>query len=146
MMHVPYKEMSQLYSNVSTQEVQWAIGSLASAGPLERAGKLRFIATTGTRRSAVYPDLPLIGEAKGATGVSLVSWTGLAAPRDTPLALREGIAADVAEVLKSAEVQERFRTLGYDPMPMTPAEMTAFIERERTSWSKIIAAANLKLD
>lgn len=146
MAHIPYKEMSQLYGNVSIQEVQWALGSAASAGPLERAGKLRFIATTGTRRSAMYPDLPLASEAKGAAGFSLVSWTGLAAPRGTSKELRDAIAADVSEALKSPEVQEKFRAMGYDAMPMSPEAMAAFIERERGVWSKIIAAANLKLD
>lgn len=146
MLHVPYREMSQLYGNVSTKEVEWALGSAASAGALERGGKLRFIATTGTKKSSVYPDLPLMSEAKGAAGVSLVSWTGLAAPRDTPKALREQIAADVSEVLKSPEVQERFKAMGYDATPMTPDQMTALIEREREAWSKIISAANLKLD
>ncbi len=146
MLHVPYKEMSQLYGSVATQEVQWALGSAASAGPLVQAGKLRFIATTGTRRSALYPDAPPMRETPGAESVSLMSWTGLAAPRGTPRALRERISADVARAIASAPVQERFRQVGYDAMDMGPDELAAHVERERKVWRAIIEAAHLRLD
>lgn len=146
MLHVPFREMSQLYSNVANGEVQWALGSAASAGALEKAGKLRFLATSGTKRSAVYPNLPMANQAAGASVFSLMSWTGLAAPRGTPTALREKISADVLEVLRSPEVQERFRVMGYDMLDLGPDAFAQFVESERDVWSKIIAAANLKLD
>lgn len=71
MEHVPYKEMSQLYSSVSHAEIDWAFGSAASASPLERAGKLRFIAVASTRRDAAYPDVPTVAEAGGQESFTL---------------------------------------------------------------------------
>jgi tripartite-type tricarboxylate transporter receptor subunit TctC len=146
MVHVPYKDMGQLYGDVASQQVQWALGSAASAGPLEKAGKLRFIATTGTAASGLHPQLPQARATAGAQDFSLMSWTGLAAPRGTPKALREKISADVAEVIQSAPVQERYRSMGYDVLDLGPDAFVAHIEREKQVWGKIIAAAGLKLD
>ncbi len=146
MVHVPFKEMSQLYSSVANGEVQWALGSAASAGALEQAGKLRFIATTATKRSPLYPAAPPANETPGASSFSLMSWTGLAAPRGTPKALREKISADVAKAVRSPTVQDRFRKGGYEALDLGPDELAAYIERERKVWSEIIKTANLKLD
>jgi len=146
MVHVPFREMSQLYGNVATQEVQWALGSAASAGPLEKAGKLRFLATTGTSASRMYPGVQPASQAAGAADFSLMAWTALAAPRGTPKAVREKISADMREVLLSPEVQDRFKAMGYDLLDLGTDAFVQYIEREREVWSKIIANANLKLD
>ena len=146
MVHVPFREMSQLYTNVSTQEVQWALGSAASAGPLEKAGKLRFLATTATQASYMYPGIPPANQAAGAAGFSLMSWTALAAPRGTPKTIREKISADMLEVLRSPEVQERFTSMGYDLLDVGTDAFAQYIEREREIWSRIIINAGLKLD
>lgn len=146
MVHVPYKDTSQLYTDVSTQQVQWALGSAATAGAMEKAGKVRFIATTGARPSAVFPQLPVAGKEAGAPDFSLVSWVGLAAPRGTPKALREKISADLAEVLQSPAVRERYQTMGYDILDLGPEAYAAYIESERKVWGGIIAKAGLKLN
>ncbi len=146
MTHVAYKETSQLYGDVARGHVDWALGSYATASSLEKAGKLRFLATTGTDKSAVYPELPMAKEAAGAGNFSLVSWVGLAAPRGTPEAVREKISRDVAEVLHSPAMQERYKAMGYDLLDLGPAAFQQYIASERKIWSRIIAEANLKLD
>ena len=146
MLHVPYKEMSQLYAAVAVQEVQWALGSAASAGPLEKAGKLRFIAIAGPTRSKAYPDAPSVDEAASTRGYEVSSWTGLFAPKGTPKALREKISADVLEAVKSPEVAERYRSFDYEIFDAGPDAYAELIRRETKSWADIIKAANLKLD
>lgn len=65
MEHVLYKETTQLYTSVSTGELSFALGSAATAGPLQRAGKLRFLAVTAPQRLASFPDVPTVGESGG---------------------------------------------------------------------------------
>lgn len=146
MLHVPYKEMSQLYAATATQEVQWALGSAASAGPLEKAGKLRFIAVAAPARSRLYAGVPSVNESATTRGYEVTAWTGLFAPRGTPAALRERISADLRQALQSAPVQERYRGLDYEAFDAGPEAFAQAIARETASWGEVIKSANLKLD
>jgi 3-(3-hydroxy-phenyl)propionate hydroxylase len=146
MLHVPYKEMNQLYTAVATREVSWALGSAASAGALEKAGKLRFIAIAGPQRSRAYPDVPSVDETPSTKGYEVASWTGLFAPKGTPQALREKISADLKEALAAPEVQARYRGFDYEAFDAGPDAFAELIRRETAGWGDIIKAANLKLD
>lgn len=81
MMHVPFKDMSQLFAN---REVEWALGSAASARALEKAGKFRFLVTTGPARSKAYPQVPSVDARPGTKGYKVAAWTGLFPPREHP--------------------------------------------------------------
>jgi len=146
MMHIPFKEMTQLYTAVAAQEVQWALGSIASAGPMEKAGKVRFIGVAAPARSAIYPSVPSVNETPSTRGYEVNAWFGLFAPKGTPKAVREKIAADVTEALASPDIVERYRNLGYNRMDMTPDAFAERIAQETKGWAKIIDDANLKLD
>ena len=146
MLHVPYKEMSQLYAATSVQEVQWSLGSAASAGPLEKAGKVKFLAIAGPKRSKAYRDVPSVDESATTKGYEVASWTGLFAPKGTPKALREKISADIKEVVASPEVAERFRGFDYEAFDAGPDEFAKVIRDETKTWADIIKTANLKLD
>jgi len=146
MLHVPYKEMNQLYAAVSTREVDWALGSAASAGALEKAGKLRFIATAGPKRSKSAPDVPSVDELPGTKGYEVASWTGLFAPKGTPKALREKISADIKEALAEPDVVTRYSGFGYEPFDAGPDDFADTIRQETKGWGEIVKAANLKLD
>ncbi|MDR6213474.1 tripartite-type tricarboxylate transporter receptor subunit TctC [Paracidovorax wautersii] len=69
MEHVVFKETTQLYTAVSTGDLAFALGSAATAGPLQRAGRLRFLAIAAPQRSADYPDVPTVGESGGPAGL-----------------------------------------------------------------------------
>lgn len=146
MTHVPYKEMSQLYAAVANREVDWAAASAGSAGPLVKAGRLRFLALAGPQRLEVYPQVPATAEMPTSRSFEVSSWTGLFAPRGTPLALRARIAADMARVLASPEAIERFREWGYSPFDVTTDGYAQLIVRETASWAGVIRQAGLKLD
>ena len=146
MLHVPFKEMPQLYSAVATQEVQWALGSLASAGPLEKAGKVRFIGVAAPQRSPFFPDLPSSSESAVAKGYEVNAWVGLFAPKGPPKEVREKIAADIKDVMAQPDLVDRYRNLGYAPMHLTPDGFEARIATEIKAWSKIISDARIRLD
>ncbi len=146
MTHIPYKEMSQLYGAVATTEVDWALGSAASAGALEKAGKVRFINVAGPKRSKAYPDVPSVDENPATKGYAVAAWTGLFAPKGTPKAVREKISADVREAVAAPEVTERYRAYDYGLFDVGPDGFAEAIRNETRSWGDVIRAAQLKLD
>lgn len=146
MMHVPFKDMNQLYMAVANREVDWALGSAASAGALEKAGKLRFLAITGPARSKAYPQVPSVDDRPGTKGYEVAAWTGLFSPKGTPKAVREKISADVLAVLRLPDVVERYSAFGYEIFDAGPDAYAEAIRRETASWADVIRGANLKLD
>ena len=81
MQHVVYKETSQLYTGVANGELNFALGTMATAGPLQRAGKIKFIGTTGLKRHPAFPDVPTVAESGGPAGYEVSGWTTIATPR-----------------------------------------------------------------
>ena len=146
MTHVPYKEMPQLYAAVSTGEVHWALGSVASAGPMEKSGRVRFIGVAAPQASPYFAGAPGMGSSVTAKTFVANGWFGLFAPKGTPKALREKIAADVAEALATPELSDRYRAFGYNRFDVKPDEFGDYIVRETQTWGRIISEAGLKLD
>ncbi|MCK9511862.1 MAG: tripartite tricarboxylate transporter substrate binding protein [Pigmentiphaga sp.] len=146
MQHIPYRDFGQLYAAVSTQEVDWALGSIASAGALERGGKLRFLALAAPERSPLYPDVPATSERPGLQDFQVNAWVGLFAHKSMPAEVRDQVAADLREALGQASVVERYQSLGYETPQPTPSEFGALIQRETDGWADIIRAANIRLD
>lgn len=146
MRHIPFRDFGQLYAAVATREVDWALGSVASAGALEKAGKLRFIAVAAARRDPLYPGIAATAESPGLRGFDVSAWAGIFAPRAMSASLVERIAADLREALDRPEVVERYRTFGYEAPRLTPAAYAQLIQQETLAWGQVIRAANLKLD
>ncbi|HSV51875.1 MAG TPA: tripartite tricarboxylate transporter substrate binding protein [Burkholderiaceae bacterium] len=146
MTHIPYRDFGQLYAAVATKEVDWALGSAASAGPLERAGKLKFLVLAASERDPLYPNVPATAEVASLKGFEVSAWAGLFAHRATATPVAERMAADIREALQSPQVVERYRTFGYEIPKLTPTSYGQLIRRETESWGRVIRAANLKLD
>lgn len=146
MLHVPYKDTVQLYTAVATREVDWALGSIASAGPLEKSGKIRFIAVAAPKRFVLFPDVPASSESSSAKAFEVTGWTGIFAPRGTPKDIRDRIANDIAEVLASPEMVERYKTFGYEDQRLKTDAFADHISKESAEWKKVVNAAGLRLD
>lgn len=146
MRHIPYRDFGQLYAAVSTKEVDWALGSVASAGGLERGGKLKFLAVAAAVRDPLYPNVPAISELPELRGFEVAAWAGLFASRSMPTGLAERVAADLREALDKPEVVERYRTFGYEAPRLSPSAYAQLIRNETAAWSGVIRSANLKLD
>lgn len=146
MMHVPYRDFGQLYAAVASQEVDWALASIASAGALERSGRIRFITLAAAKRDPLYPNVPATAGMPSLRGYEVSGWTGLFAPKGAPAAVRDKITADVAEVLASPDVVERYRAIGYEAPAVGGPAFAELIRNESQSWATTIRTANLKLD
>lgn len=138
MVHVPYKEISQLYAAVSTGEIDWAMGSIASAGPLLRAGKVRFIAIADRVRSPSLPTVPTFEESGGPKGVVARTWVALMAPKGTSSAVVDTLNRSLNDVLKQPEVAEKFSTFGFVPDPTTPAALAGLIDSDTVVYADMV--------
>lgn len=145
MNHVPYKGSGPALADLIGGQVDVMFDNLSSGAPHVRSGKLRALAVTGAQRDPRFPAVPTIAEA-GVQGYSGTSWFTLAAPASMPAALVDRLNRDVERLLASPEVAERFNTLGMGHKANTPAEAAAFFRSETEKWTRVIQAANLKLD
>ena len=146
MMHVPYKEISQLYAAVSTGEVDWAIGSLASAGPLFKAGKVKLIAIADSVRSTALPNVPTIEEAAGLKGVEARTWVVLMAPKGTPAIVVDTINRGMAAALKQPDVVEKFSGFGFVPFITTPTAITTMIDKDTAIYAEMVKRTGASAD
>ncbi|WP_157264047.1 Bug family tripartite tricarboxylate transporter substrate binding protein [Azohydromonas aeria] len=146
MQHVVYKETSQLYAAVASGELDWSLGSLATAGPLQRAGKVKFIAVTAPKRLAAFPDVPTVAESGGPAGYEVTGWTVIAAPKGLPKPVAEKIQKDINEALADPEIKQRYATFGYEPFPATREQFSAFVASESAKYADVIKRAKVSLD
>lgn len=138
MSHVPFQDISELYMAVSTGAVDWAMGTLGSAGPLLRAGKLRLLAVADNVRSAVFPDVPTFEQSGGRKNVVVRSWAVLMAPKGTPAAIVTSLNRSLKVALEQAEVVEKYAALGYVPYAITPAALASLIESETVFYAQMV--------
>ena len=144
--HIVYKETSQLYAGVATSELSYALGSSATAGPLYRAGKLKFLAVAAPRRLPAYKDVPTVTEAGGPAGFEVSGWTAIAAPRGLPKAVTDKIQRDIEKALAEPDLREKFLSFGYEPFTPTRDQFGQYIQSESVRLAGIIKKANASLD
>jgi tripartite-type tricarboxylate transporter receptor subunit TctC len=146
MQHVIYKETSMLYTSLANGDLQWSLGSLATAGPVQRSGKIKFIAVTGPKRHPAFPDLPTVAESGGPAGYEVTGWTLLAAPKGLPKAVADKIQRDVEAALTEPDIKARYATFGYDVFPIARPQFNAFIQSESAKYADVIKRAGAALD
>jgi tripartite-type tricarboxylate transporter receptor subunit TctC len=146
MQHVIYKETSMLYTGLANGELHWSLGSLATAGPMQRAGKVKFIAVTGPKRHAAFPDVPTVAESGGPAGYEVTGWTTIATPKGVSKAVTDKIQKDIEAALAEPDMKERFATFGYDSFPATREQFNAFIAAESAKYADVIKRAKAALD
>jgi tripartite-type tricarboxylate transporter receptor subunit TctC len=146
MQHVVYKETTQLYTGVSTGELAFAMGTSATAGPLYRAGKLKFVAIAAPKRLPAYKDVPTVAEAGGPKDFEVSGWTAIAAPKGLPKAVADKINADIAKALAEPDVREKFVSFGYEPFTPNREQFYAYIQAESARLAAVIVKAKAALD
>ena len=146
MEHVIFKETTQLYTSVSTGDINFAMGSAATAGPLYRAGKLRLLALAAPQRSPEFPDVPTVAESGGPKDFAVTGWNAIAVPPGLPAAVTDKIKRDIEQALTGPDVAEKFKTFGYEPFPTTRAQFDQFVKDEAKRFGDVIRQANVSLD
>jgi tripartite-type tricarboxylate transporter receptor subunit TctC len=144
--HVPYKGTSASIPDLMAGHVHLAVDSLSSGLPAVKEGRLRGLAVTGPRRSALAPEIPTVAES-GVPGFSVLSWFGLYAPRGMPPELTRRINEELNKVLRSPEMATRFASLGLEPATGgSPADFAAMVAKDTARWSSLAKQYNIRLD
>ena len=139
--HVPYKGAGPALSDVIGGQVQMLISAYSSAFAHIKAGKLRALGVTDTKRIVSAPDLPTIAET--VPGYEVLSWYGLHAPKGTSPAIISRLHREMAAMTRKPEMAERLTVLGIEPEGNSPQEFLAQIRVEIAEWGKVINAAKI---
>ena len=146
MLHVPYKETSQLYAAVSTGEVSWAYGSIASAGPLLRGNRLRFLAVADRARSPALPEVPTLEEAGGPKGLDALTWVAIMAPAGTPPAVVEEINKAVNDALAKPDVKDKMAAFGFIASPLSAAQVGELMRSDSARYAEVLKRVKVSID
>ena len=141
---VPYRGTTALMPDLLAGRLTMSFANVVNVLPLAREGKLRALAITSIKRSALAPDLATMAES-GFPGFEAVPWFGLMAPAGTPKDVLDKLHAETVKTLAMAEVRKKFDELGLEPVGNTPAEVAAVIKKEMPEWAKVIKDAGIKL-
>jgi len=145
MVHVPYKSGGPAISDVMGGQVDFMFSTLAASYPLISSGKLRALAISSPKRSALLPDVPTVAES-ALPGYEAFEWNGLLLPAGTPPAVVQQLHKAVAESLQDEELKKRFADMGAQTVGNTPAEFSTFLQKEQAKWAEVIRKGNIKLD
>lgn len=139
---VPYDSSSQVVTALRGSQVQAAFEIVPSVIGQIKANALIPLAVTGDTRFSGLPDIPTLAES-GLQGYEATSWNGLSLPRDTPDAVVDALAKDIALVVASPDVKKKLLDLGAEAHSSTPAEMTARVRADQLKWKAVIDKAGI---
>jgi tripartite-type tricarboxylate transporter receptor subunit TctC len=144
LLHVPYKGGAPAATAAVAGEVA-AMWAGSSNVPQMRAGRLKALAVSGARRSALYPELPTIGEFYPGFENSI--WLGLFAPAGTPQATLSRLRSEIKRALESPDVKQKLNAAGgLEPYITTHEEFSALIRRDHAKYGKVVKDLGIKLD
>ena len=141
--HVPYKGTGPAIIDLLGGHIPMAFAPVPATHENAKSGKLRMLAVTSAVRSTLLPDIPTIAET-ALPGFEAVLRYGLVAPPGTPRAIVEKLNGALNAALTSDDVRKRLAIEGAEPLPSTPAEYGADIDREETQWSKVVKASGAR--
>ena len=141
--HVPYKGIGASYTDMMSGKVQMAFSSIAGALPFTADNRVRAIATTGTKRSSVYPDLPTIAEA-GLPGFEVDLWLGVFAPAGLPGPALARLNGELQKALEAPDLKAALAKVGVDPRGTSAEAGAAFLRAEFDKWKQVITDGKIK--
>ena len=143
--HVPYKGVSQYITAQISNEIQFSFSNMFTTMPHWKAGRLKLLATGGSKRMEAMPDLPTIDEA-GVPGFEALTWYGFMAPAKTPRAVVDKLQREIAAIVKTPEVHQTFVSQGNEPLANTPDQFAKVIRDDAEKWGAIGKKLGVKLD
>ncbi len=146
MQHVVYKETTMLYTGVANGELSFAMGTNATAGAMQRAGKVRYVAIAAPKRLPNFPSVPTVAESGGPSGFEVSGWTAIAAPKGLPKAVADKIQRDIEKALAEPDFKEKFNVFAYEPFPQTREQFGQYIQSESARYADIIRKTRASLD
>jgi tripartite-type tricarboxylate transporter receptor subunit TctC len=143
LVHVPYKGGGPAMQGFLGGQVDSFFATPISSVSHIRAGKARAVATTGSKRAALMPDVPTVAES-GYPGYEALNWYGFLAPAKTPRDVIERLNREIVRALANPEAVSAMQKTGVEPQSSTPEEFARYIEREYHVWGKVVKEAGIK--
>jgi tripartite-type tricarboxylate transporter receptor subunit TctC len=145
MTHIPYKGVGQYITAQLGNEIQFSFANMFTTMPHWKAGRLRIIATSGSKRLEAMPDLPTIAES-GVPGFESVTWYGFMAPAKTPRAIVDKLQTEIRAITFTPDVKKQFVDQGNEPLANSPEEFAKIMKTDADKWGAIGKKLGVKLD
>jgi tripartite-type tricarboxylate transporter receptor subunit TctC len=145
MIHVPYKGSAPAITDLVGGHVPIMFDSAIAILPQIKAGKVRAIAITSAKRSAILPDVPTFTEA-GLKGFESYAWYGFFAPAKTPNDIVAKLNAEALKIMKGPEWQKILAETGSENVGESPEQFAAFMKAEATKWAKVVKDSGATVD
>ncbi len=142
MQGIPYRGNSQILQDLLGGRLDLMIETGTIALGQIRSGVLRGLAVTSRERFALQPDIPSVSET--LPGFEVISWLGLAAPAGVPRPIVDRLNREVGEILGLPDIREKLAGVGNVPMPTSPEDMRAYIERDIVRWNRVVELKKLE--
>src|SRR5688572_18224346 len=142
--HVPYKGGGPAMQGFLGGQVASFFATPISSISQIRAGKAKAVATTGSKRAALMPDVPTVAES-GYPGYEALNWYGFLGPPKMPKDLAERWNREIVKALANNEAVAQMHKTGVEPQSSTPADFGKYIEREYQTWGKVVKEAGIKV-
>jgi tripartite-type tricarboxylate transporter receptor subunit TctC len=148
MQHVPYKGSAPALTDVMAGNLTYMFDIFNTAMPQIRAGRVRALAVTSSRRSPYAPEVPTMTES-GVPGYSEAGsdlWMGIAGPRGIPRPVAQRLNAELIKAMRSTDLREKIRAQFLDLWTSTPEEFAAVIQADIRKWGKIVRLSGARVD
>lgn len=145
MVHVPYKGLGPAIIDLIGGQLDLVFADVNLVNRHIEAKRLRGLAVTGAKRSAIMPQLPTVSEA-ALPGYQAGTWYGVLAPSAVPREVITKLNAEINMILASNEIRERLATQGAEPAGIPPEQFAGLIKADLSKWAKVVKAANIKLE
>lgn len=145
MQHIPYKGSAPAVTAMIAGEIDALFDNVPNVINHIKAGKMKVIGVSGLQRSVLLPEVPTVAES-GVPGYEVNVWFGMQVPAGTPKAVVDKLNHDVVQVLKEADVVQRFRNQGVEVVASTPAEFSQLVQKEVVKWTQLIREANIRIE
>jgi len=142
--HVPYRGSAPAFTDLISGQVQFVFDALAIAQPHIESRQLRALATTGPKRMAALPEVPVANET--LPSFEVVNWYGMVVRAGTPAAIISRLNQEVADALRRPDVAERAASLGLDLIGSSADEFAVLQRDEIKKWGEVIRAAKIKIE
>lgn len=145
MTHIPYRGGGPAVTDVIAGQVPLLWVSIPAAAQFVKSGKLKALAVSTVKRSAVFPDVPTMVES-GFKGFEVDSWYAMFVPAKTPQAIIDRLNKATVNVLAQPEVKEKLLGQGAEAVGDSPAQLSGVVKKEIAKWKQVVKSANIKVD
>jgi tripartite-type tricarboxylate transporter receptor subunit TctC len=145
MQHIPYKGSGPMIPDLLAGTIQLSFENITTAYPPVKAGRLKALAVTSSKRSFMATEVPTMQEA-GLAGYDISSWQAMYAPAGTSREIVARLHAETAKILRQPENQKKLADLGLDAGGMAPEELTALMRAEIPRLGKVVKESGAKVD